>query len=296
MRTVTLGTALVLSLVALSGHGSASATPVNKEPFAIKDGSAAETPAKKERVAKQPAVKLLAVKQPVAKQAVAKQAVAKSKSLASATPALKAATPKQSAKLDAAHQIKQQSASAQQVKKQPIAQQARAAAGSADLKKVAVAKHLSAPAKIAAEPAQPKVHRVRLASIEQTPEPTRVRYPALFASSDIVVEARRWIGTNPTNRDSLWCARFMNFVLERAGFQGTGSDAAKSFAHYGRRVSGPRIGAIAVMTRGKFGGHVGVVSGIDKSGNPIVISGNHGKKVGEGVYPRSRVYAYVMPL
>ena len=39
----------------------------------------------------------------------------------------------------------------------------------------------------------------------------------------------------------------------------------------------------------------GVVSGIDPSGNPIIISGNHGHKVGEGVYPRSRVYAYVMP-
>jgi uncharacterized protein (TIGR02594 family) len=93
----------------------------------------------------------------------------------------------------------------------------------------------------------------------------------------------------------LWCARFMNFVLERSGFSGTGSDAAKSFANYGRRVPGPRIGAIAVMHRGKNGGHVGIVSGIDEKGNPIVISGNHGKTVGEGVYPRSRVYAYVMP-
>jgi hypothetical protein len=28
------------------------------------------------------------------------------------------------------------------------------------------------------------------------------------------------------------------FVLDRVGQPGTGSDAAKSFAHYGRRVSG----------------------------------------------------------
>ena len=72
----------------------------------------------------------------------------------------------------------------------------------------------------------------------------------------------------------------MNFVLERSGYSGTNSDAAKSFASYGVRVRGPQVGAIAVMTRGKNGGHVGVVSGIDSSGNPIVISGNHGKKVG----------------
>jgi uncharacterized protein (TIGR02594 family) len=113
-------------------------------------------------------------------------------------------------------------------------------------------------------------------------------------SSGLVAEARRWIGTNPTDRRSLWCARFMNFVLQRTGHKGTGSDLARSFASYGQRVSGPQVGAIAVMAR-KGGGHVGVVSGFDNSGNPIIISGNHGHRVAEAVYARSRIYAYVMP-
>lgn len=113
--------------------------------------------------------------------------------------------------------------------------------------------------------------------------------------SNIVAEARRYIGGNPTGRRRLWCARFMNMVLKRAGHQGTGSDMARSFAHYGRRVSGPQVGAIAVMTRRGGGGHVGVVSGVDRRGNPIVVSGNHGRRVAESVYPRSRVYAYVVP-
>jgi len=43
------------------------------------------------------------------------------------------------------------------------------------------------------------------------------------------------------------------------------------------------------------GGHVGVVSGIDPSGNPIIVSGNHNHTVAESVYPRSRIAAYVMP-
>ncbi|MBS0533932.1 MAG: TIGR02594 family protein [Proteobacteria bacterium] len=103
------------------------------------------------------------------------------------------------------------------------------------------------------------------------------------------------MGTNPTDRSRLWCATFMNMVLAKAGYAGTNSDAARSFAQYGRRVSEPRVGAIAVLTRGKNGGHVGVVSGIDANGNPIIISGNHGRKVGEAIYPRSRVIAYVMP-
>ena len=84
-------------------------------------------------------------------------------------------------------------------------------------------------------------------------------------------------------------------VLERTGRRGTGSDMASSFASFGSRVSGPQVGAIAVMSRGKRGGHVGIVSGIDRSGNPIIISGNHGGRVGEGAYPRGRIYAYVMP-
>ena len=115
-----------------------------------------------------------------------------------------------------------------------------------------------------------------------------------FGSSDVVAEARRYIGGNPTGRVSLWCARFMNMVLERSGHRGTGSDMARSFASYGHRISGPQVGAIAVMAR-RGGGHVGVVSGIDASGNPIVVSGNNGNRVREAVLSRSRVYAYVMP-
>ena len=112
--------------------------------------------------------------------------------------------------------------------------------------------------------------------------------------SDVVSEARRYLGGNPTGRGSLWCARFMNMVLQRTGHRGTGSDLAFSFAHYGQRVSGPQVGAIAVMGR-RGGGHVGVVSGIDAKGNPIVISGNNGNRVKETPISRGRIYSYVMP-
>jgi uncharacterized protein (TIGR02594 family) len=115
-----------------------------------------------------------------------------------------------------------------------------------------------------------------------------------FGSSSVVAEARRYIGGNPTSRGSLWCARFMNMVLQHSGYHGTGSDLARSFASYGQRVSGPQIGAIAVMGR-RGGGHVGVVSGIDAGGNPIVVSGNNGNRVREAPISRARIYAYVMP-
>jgi uncharacterized protein (TIGR02594 family) len=114
-------------------------------------------------------------------------------------------------------------------------------------------------------------------------------------SSSLISEARRWIGTNPTGQRSLWCGHFMNFVLGRTGHRAHNSNLARSFASYGRPVSGPQVGAIAVMSRGPHGGHVGIVTDVDASGNPIVISGNVNKRVEEIPYPRGRILAYVMP-
>jgi uncharacterized protein (TIGR02594 family) len=118
----------------------------------------------------------------------------------------------------------------------------------------------------------------------------------MFGWPALVKEARKYVGTNPTARKKLWCATFMNMVLARTGYAGTGSDAARSFASYGKRINQPRVGAIAVLSRGKRNGHVGIVTGVDSNGNPIIISGNHGHRVGEATYPRSRVIAYVMPV
>jgi len=114
-----------------------------------------------------------------------------------------------------------------------------------------------------------------------------------FGSSSVVDEARRYLGTNPTGRRSLWCGAFMDMVLKRTGHAG-GGNLAKAYASYGQRISGPQVGAIAVIGR-RGGGHVGVVSGIDPNGNPIIVSGNHNHTVAESVYPAGRIQAYVMP-
>ena len=114
-----------------------------------------------------------------------------------------------------------------------------------------------------------------------------------FSGNDLVATARKYIGTNPTGRRTLWCGAFMDKVLRDTGHKG-GGNLAMAYAHYGRRVSGPQVGAIAVIRR-RGGGHVGVVAGVDPNGNPIVISGNHNRTTAESVYPRSRVVAYVVP-
>jgi uncharacterized protein (TIGR02594 family) len=119
-----------------------------------------------------------------------------------------------------------------------------------------------------------------------------------LGSPEALLEALKWMGANAQKVGvpaHLWCADFMNFVLRRTGYNGTGSRAAREFLKYGRRVDGPRVGAIAIFTRGRNGGHVGIVRGTDGTGNPIIVSGNHGNKVWESVYPKSRVLAYVVP-
>ena len=110
-----------------------------------------------------------------------------------------------------------------------------------------------------------------------------------FSTNELVSEARKYIGTNPTGRGSLWCGAFMDLVLKQTGHAG-GGNLAWGYSRYGTRVSGPQVGAIAVMH-----GHVGVVSGVDANGNPIIVSGNHNHTVAEAVYPRGRIAAYVMP-
>ena len=110
-----------------------------------------------------------------------------------------------------------------------------------------------------------------------------------FTGNSLVEQARRYIGTNPTGRSSLWCGAFMDMVLKQTGHAG-GGNLAWGYSRYGTRVSGPQVGAIAVMH-----GHVGVVSGVDANGNPIIVSGNHNHTVAEAVYPRGRIAAYVMP-
>ena len=116
----------------------------------------------------------------------------------------------------------------------------------------------------------------------------------------IGLEALKWVGASSRQvgvpYPDLWCADFINFILRRTGHVTTNSRSARSFLDYGKRIDSPRVGAIVVLTRGgPNNGHVGIVRGTDGAGNIIVISGNHGNKVWESPYPKSRVLGYVIP-
>lgn len=115
-----------------------------------------------------------------------------------------------------------------------------------------------------------------------------------ISNSRAISIARRYLGGNPTGQRSKWCADFMNLVEKKAGRKGTGSRSSKSFLAYGKPVSNPQPGDIVVLYR-PGGGHVGYFMGW-KDGKIELISGNHGRKVGIGTYPKSRVLGFRRPL
>jgi uncharacterized protein (TIGR02594 family) len=113
--------------------------------------------------------------------------------------------------------------------------------------------------------------------------------------NSLVAIAKSQVGKGAIyGRRTLWCATFMNWALAKAGYEGTGSDVARSFERFGQKIAKPVIGAIAVLTR-RGGGHVGIVTGVTEDGNPILVSGNFRHRVAEAVYPQRRVVTYVMP-
>ena len=114
---------------------------------------------------------------------------------------------------------------------------------------------------------------------------------SFFAGGDLVSRARLYLGTNPTGWSHVWCGRFMAMVAPNAAARLRNPNTARDWAALPR--TSPHVGAIAVLSRGRRGGHVGVVSGFSSRGDPIIVSGNHGRLVGEGTYPLSRVIAFV---
>lgn len=145
----------------------------------------------------------------------------------------------------------------------------------------------------------------RFANTEPLEPMARSRSDAIEAAGQVpgaamlLLEALRWRGRTAAQLGlptKLWCADFMNFVLRSAGGKGTRSRAARSFLKFGKKLDGPRVGAIAILRRaGPQNGHVGVVRGTDGQGNPILVSGNHGPTVMQSLYPKHKVLAYVMP-
>ncbi len=97
--------------------------------------------------------------------------------------------------------------------------------------------------------------------------------------------------------ETAWCAAFLNAMLRRAGYAGTGSLAARSFLTWGEKLTKPKIGCIVVFKRGNstWQGHVGFVVGITAT-TLQVLAGNQGNAVSIQPFPiDSSVLGYRWP-
>ena len=147
-------------------------------------------------------------------------------------------------------------------------------------------------------------------------QPVRRENPRPMFAPEPVRIAREWEGLNVRkDRSDLtkllsdgndmkvdpvripWCAAFANAVLNKAGYQGTGSLLARSFLGYGIPTTYPREGDIAVFSRGKnsSAGHVGFYVGeetVDGVKYIKVLGGNQNKEVSVAYYPANKLLGY----
>lgn len=102
------------------------------------------------------------------------------------------------------------------------------------------------------------------------------------------------LGTPLANQDeTAWCSAFVNWCIEKAGYEGTDSAWAKSWLNWGKAITKPVAGCVAVFTRAG-GGHVGFYMGETKT-SVRVLGGNQSDEVNESLYPKSRLLGYRLP-
>ncbi|PPC87745.1 MAG: TIGR02594 family protein [Hyphomicrobium sp.] len=99
-----------------------------------------------------------------------------------------------------------------------------------------------------------------------------------------------------TNDETPWCAAFVGAMLKRAEIEGSGSLLARSYLKWGVALDEPKLGAIAVLTRGSDlgAGHVGFYLG-STNDNIYLLGGNQGDAVSVAAFARERLLGYRWP-
>jgi uncharacterized protein (TIGR02594 family) len=114
-----------------------------------------------------------------------------------------------------------------------------------------------------------------------------------IADNPRIVEYHSTTTLRATDDEVPWCSSFVNWCVQKAGYLGTGSAAARSWASWGVKIEKPVKGCIVVMTR-TGGGHVGFYEGSDSS-TVQVLGGNQDDAVNSRRYRAQRVLCYVLP-
>lgn len=110
-----------------------------------------------------------------------------------------------------------------------------------------------------------------------------------------IVEYHKQTSLKASTDEVPWCSSFANWVMNKAGYVGTRSAMARSWASWGRKLDKFEPGCIVVFSRGT-GGQGHVAFGISMENDKVkVIGGNQSDSVCYAHYPKSKVIAYVWP-
>lgn len=112
-----------------------------------------------------------------------------------------------------------------------------------------------------------------------------------------IVAMFRDAGHPKVTRDEVaWCAAFLGACLERAGTRSTRLLMARSYLKWGEALAAPRIGAVAVFSRGSNPtlGHVGFWLG-ETEKDVVLLGGNQGNAVSVARYPKARLLGLRWP-
>jgi uncharacterized protein (TIGR02594 family) len=109
-------------------------------------------------------------------------------------------------------------------------------------------------------------------------------------------KASKFWGTDDSGGSNAWCASFVAWVMKEGGYDAVASAfRAKSWSNFGKKISAPIYGSIAVKTR-RGGGHVAFVVGQSKDGKYLfMLGGNQGDMVQIKKYPLSVWNDFVIP-
>lgn len=103
-----------------------------------------------------------------------------------------------------------------------------------------------------------------------------------------------------TSDEVAWCAAFAGACLERGGIPQTIAPArallARSYLDVGAPIDKPRVGALAILSRGSdpVHGHVGFVVG-ETDNDLVLLGGNQSNRVSVAHYPKSRLVGLRWP-
>jgi len=95
----------------------------------------------------------------------------------------------------------------------------------------------------------------------------------------------------PAGCPRLWCGCWLK---RHVGLKDRRLWRARAWLKIGRRVSSPRVGAVAVYARGRAGGHVGIVTKVIGPGRIVLLSGNDGNRVRERERSTRGLLGYVV--